>query len=527
MRLARALARGADGLPPRPVTLLAHPEEPDHAPMEGWLYPGVRLVRMTGVSRIDDCAGDLAPFIPIYRAEAEHLAALTGLPAVLVPGLHGDCFGICAALAQVMGDRVRTVGVCHSSIPYDRVVIERYEPMLARIIAVSDEIEASLQAAVPDRAGDIVNLPHGVESPGTVPIRKPGAGRERPLRIAYTGRMEHGLKRVAALVTTSLELDRRGIEHQMVLVGDGPASADIDGMLENAPSVTRCGAMAPARIPAVLREADLFMLSSRVEGLSVSMLEAMAQGCVPVCTPTRSGAGQLVTPGVTGDVAALEDAEGASDEEVAAALADAVERLVRGEGERSISEMSARCWALVQQRYTVERQARAFASVTDGAAREPERWWPSDRPCAFSARGTGNAGASGTVPHDAVARMERLLRALAGRRIAIHGAGAHTAALASVLSGASDVVGFVDDDPARQGTTMWRRPIVAPARAGDAAPRGLGATDVVISSWMHEDDIWKRRAAYERAGLRVHRLYGGDRLNQASGQRVSSIRRPS
>lgn len=524
MRLARALARGCDGLPPRPVTILAHPEEAAHEPMQGWLWPGVRLVRLTGVPLIDECHGDLSPFVPTYRAEAERLCAITGRPAVLVPGLHGDSFGICAELAQAMPERVRSLGVCHSSIPYDRVVIERYESVLSRIIAVSDEIERSLRAALPARAPHIVNLPHGVEVPPEPPARRAGPGRERPIRLIYTGRMEHGLKRVTALVALSIELDRRGVEHQLVLVGDGPAAADVDQLLADAPSATRSAPVTPARIPALLREADLFVLTSRVEGLSVSMLEAMAQGCVPVCTPTRSGASQLITSGVTGVLADLEDPEGASDDEVARAMADAVERLVHATGDASIGAMSRRAWTLVHQRYTAERQARAFGAIADRVSAEAPRSWPADRPCAFSAP-PARAAHAGSVPADAAARMARAMRGLAGRRVAIHGVGAHTLALAAVLAERTELVGFTDDDRARHGQALWGRPIVAPERVSDPAPAGLGASDIIISSWMHERDIWARRRVYESRGVRVHRLYASS--DQASGQRVSEISRPS
>lgn len=517
MRLARALTRGQEGVPARPVTILAHPEEPDHQPMGGWLWPGLRIVRMIGVPRIDDCNGDLTPFLPTYRHEAERLAALTGRPAILVPGLHGDCFGLCAELSRTMADRVRILGVCHSSIPYDRVVINRYEPVLSAVIAVSDEIERSLRAAIPARAHHIENLPHGVDTPATPPTRRPGAGATRPLRIIYTGRMEHGLKRVAALPLLSIELDRRGIEHQLVLVGDGPAAADIDRMLQTAPSATRSPAIPPSLISGVLREADIFVLASRVEGLSVSMLEAMAQGCVPVCTPTRSGASQLVIPGITGELARLDEVESAragdvSDEAVAFALADAVERVVHGKGESSLRDLGERAWALVQQRYTADRQARAFARIARNAAADRPRWWPAARSAAYS----GIHGC-GSVPPDAIDRLARLLTSLAGRRIAIHGAGAHTLALASALSDRAEVIGFTDDDPARHGHALIGRPIVAPAAAAKPRPEGLGATDVVISSWMHEDDIWARRAVYERQGLRVHRLYGVDPIRTGVG----------
>jgi hypothetical protein len=36
----------------------------------------------------------------------------------------------------------------------------------------------------------------------------------------------------------------------------------------------------------------------------------------------------------------------------------------------------------------------------------------------------------------------------------------------------------------------------------------MRVTDVVISSALHEDELWQRRGELESKGLRVHRVYG-------------------
>jgi len=65
------------------------------------------------------------------------------------------------------------------------------------------------------------------------------------------------------------------------------------------------------------------------------------------------------------------------------------------------------------------------------------------------------------------------------------------------------VVAFTDDDRSNWGGELIGVRVVAPKDAS-----GQGATDVIISSWLHEQAIWERRAVYESQGLRVHRLYG-------------------
>ena len=110
----------------------------------------------------------------------------------------------------------------------------------------------------------------------------------------------------------------------------------------------------------------------------------------------------------------------------------------------------------------------------------------------------GSGGAMLAIP---------LLESLAppGRAVVIHGAGQHTLQLAAVLAASpARIVAVADDDRQRQGQSLWGWPIIAPENAAK-----MGATDVVISSWMHQGAIWERRGVYEsqRPPLRVHRVY--------------------
>ncbi|MFZ2875062.1 MAG: hypothetical protein WAZ94_11345, partial [Phycisphaerales bacterium] len=107
------------------------------------------------------------------------------------------------------------------------------------------------------------------------------------------------------------------------------------------------------------------------------------------------------------------------------------------------------------------------------------------------------------VPEDGPARLAAVLGLLAGQRVVVHGTGRHTIEMERVFRGAPcRIVAFADDDPARQGGTLWGVPVRSPEGAAAS-----GATDVVISSAINQQQIWRRRGVYERAGLRVHRLY--------------------
>lgn len=496
VRLVNALAaRG------RVAGLIVHAEPPGFTPLDLPIDAGVRIFRVpASAPAIDACRGDLSGVLPHYRAAVKAIAEAARAPVVLSPNLHGDCYGVGAALTRDpdLGARIRLVGWQHSDIEYDSRVLARFEPVIAGFVAVSERIGRRLGATLGARAADMRHIPYGVEVPDAPPTRPPGAGRERPLRLIYTGRLEHRQKRILALPALSRVLAQRGVAHELTIVGDGPAEAELLDAMRDAPGVRRLAPVSPDRVARLLDEHDAFVLASRYEGLSVSMLEAMARGCVPIVARTESGALEAIDAGVSGMIA---DASPEDDEpRVARALADAVGTFLAGEA-RAPGRLGAAAWHAARERYSIGRHADRVASFLRAIGDAPARAWPADRPPAFSA--APETGASGSVPPDGARRMAELLRRLAGRRVIIHGTGQHTLQLERVIRDSPAlIVAFADDDRARHGTRLWGVPVIAPR---DAA--ATGATDAVISSWMHQDAVWARREVYERAGVVPHRVY--------------------
>lgn len=446
---------------------------------------------------IESPHGDLTPFIQPYHDLIACLADRHGSPVVFCPNHHADCYGVAAALCQADPRSVRIIGWQHSDTEYDNHVQVRYEPIMSKLVGVSETIDSRLRSRLAHRGADICHVPYGVPVPSEPTTRTPlGTGKKRrELRLIYAGRMSREQKRISALVHLSDELNRRAVRHLLTLVGDGPETGEIDSLAASRPSVRRLSPVPPAELQNLLDEHDAFVMASKYEGLSVSLLEAMARGCVPLITRTDSGAGQLIRTGENGELADL----GASSDDagVAIGLSDAVERFVAGDH----GEMSRAAWETARG-YSVERHCDLVEKVFDGAAAAPPRPWQADRPCAFSSRYMGMR--SGSIPPEAPERMRAILECLAGKKIVLHGAGGHTVELAKILARSpAHIVAITDDDRRIQGSTLFNWPVIDPADAG-----ATGASDVVISSWMHSQSIWQQRGRYERQGLVVHKIYG-------------------
>ncbi|MGH9591508.1 MAG: glycosyltransferase, partial [Bryobacteraceae bacterium] len=100
-----------------------------------------------------------------------------------------------------------------------------------------------------------------------------------------------------------------------------------------------------------LHSMDVFVLPSRTEGLSNSLMEAMACGCAAIASDV-GGNPEVVSDGSTGLLFPSGDA---------GALAAALARLADNSGLRS--ELGARAGALIRERFSVADAARRMAAI--------------------------------------------------------------------------------------------------------------------------------------------------------------------
>lgn len=176
--------------------------------------------------------------------------------------------------------------------------------LVDRYIVVSDELKLWLIEKVGVPARKVTKIVNGVDVE-KFNDRDKRAARRRfgygdGLKIIGTvGRLDP-VKGQRYLIAAFAELQRRHPNALLLIVGDGPCRSELEtlaGSLSIGHKILFTGERQD--IPDLLKAMDLFVLPSLAEGISNTILEAMATG-LPVVATRVGGNPELVADGLTG-----------------------------------------------------------------------------------------------------------------------------------------------------------------------------------------------------------------------------------
>lgn len=184
----------------------------------------------------------------------------------------------------------------------------------------------------------------------------PSEGDGSPPALLAVARIEP-TKGIDVLLRASARLAERGLDHRVVLIGDGSLRESMEDLIRELGlegRVELLGYVPPEVVREQLEHATASVLpciwdpvGQTQDGLPVSLIEALAMG-VPVVSTRISGIPELVVDGVTGFLAQPGDVEG---------LADAIERVCSLPVDER-SALLARARAAVEERHDAAKLAR-------------------------------------------------------------------------------------------------------------------------------------------------------------------------
>ena len=181
--------------------------------------------------------------------------------------------------------------------------------------------------------------------------------------IGTVGRLQH-VKDQATLVRAFCHLRQitadRTHHVRLVLIGDGPMRDEIQQIIEDE-EMNSLVWMAGERqdIPGLMRSLDLFVLPSEAEGISNTILEAMASG-LPIVATDVGGNSELINDGKTGFLVPPK-----SPQAMAEAIANYVldHELMRAHGEAGR--------AIAESHFSMDAMVDGYLTVYDGLRSRP------------------------------------------------------------------------------------------------------------------------------------------------------------
>jgi glycosyltransferase involved in cell wall biosynthesis len=232
------------------------------------------------------------------------------------------------------------------------------------IVCVSSRIRdqiASIHPGLATRARVIHNT-----SVKEADVRPQDRHRSETLRIVYTGRLVHYQKRILDFVPLADELEALGLDFTIDLIGTAPPHDEAALLLPQRAArhvdsgrMRLLGRLTRPQVLEELRAGDLFVLLSDFEGLPLSLVEAMASGCVPIVAQMQSGISELLVSDENGLIV-----QGRNYADWARTIRD----LWRDEAR--LAAMAARSQQTVRSSFTLEGIGEQFDALFRGVAEE-------------------------------------------------------------------------------------------------------------------------------------------------------------
>ncbi|WP_342241916.1 glycosyltransferase family 4 protein [Inquilinus sp. OTU3971] len=254
---------------------------------------------------------------------------------------------------RYLPSRILRVMIVHNITPGTYAAALAIRDHVHATVGVSDRIRADLVSRHGFDDGRTMVIPNGIEAADVA--RSPRGGGEEALRLLFLGRIDDQAKGVLWLPRILQEIPD---PVTLTVTGDGPDFARFKRSCDGTAGFVRClGAVAPTSVGALLAEHDVLIMPSRFEGFPVTLVEAMAAGCVPVASLLRGVTDMAVQDGRNGRLFPVGDVK---------AAAQAVIGLARDRA--ALARMSGQASATARELFGVGLMADRYRALLDRVA---------------------------------------------------------------------------------------------------------------------------------------------------------------
>ncbi len=191
------------------------------------------------------------------------------------------------------------VQIIHGNYEYYYSLAKNYQQSINRWVAVSEFIANTIKDLIPERSGDSIYMPIGVQ--GFEPAEKQV---NEKITIIFVGRLTED-KGFFDLFKIDDILKKNGVNAEWTIAGDN-SEVEQDCLREN---FSYLGKITHTELNSFNKKNNFFILPSRAEGFPVSLIEAMKSGLIPLVSNLKSGIPEIIQDGENGFVFEIGECE--------------------------------------------------------------------------------------------------------------------------------------------------------------------------------------------------------------------------
>lgn len=250
-----------------------------------------------------------------YMQSVHELARemISQLPCTVIANRITQVFMAAYLVKQIYGDRIRIISVLHSDFERTYEQNKLIEETVDAFLCVSDDVRNKFvkKYHVKNEKVYVKDSPVKVNKEQI----RTYSSAEEPMVLGYAGRLEKAQKRTDLLLPLIERLEELRLDYCLKIAGDGSYYDKLSNYIERQGlkgKIRLYGTIPFDQMNDFWSTCDVMLNLSDLEGIGLSMLEAMAAGTVPVVTDT-AGAKSFIDNGINGYINPCGDVNSIAD----------------------------------------------------------------------------------------------------------------------------------------------------------------------------------------------------------------------
>ncbi|NJL78796.1 MAG: glycosyltransferase family 4 protein [Richelia sp. SM2_1_7] len=262
--------------------------------------------------------------------------------------------------ARYISNKIIKLQIVHSITPATYRAAKSINDYVHATVCPTPRIAKDLVHRMNLSSDKVFTIPHAVNL-STFKEVTSIFSKDLPLKLLYLGRIEENAKGIFWLPEIVRDA-KNGINVSLTVVGDGQDLPKLKlktsqmGLEQN---IHFYGKVNHSEVPKLFAEHHIFVMTSRYEGFGYTLVEAMASGCVPVCSRISGVTDFIVSHGKDGFIFDVGNTKQA---------AIFISQLVN---ENIWQEFSDNAKIASQSRFDLKQQAKSYGDLIKDLSQNP------------------------------------------------------------------------------------------------------------------------------------------------------------